>query len=372
MKPECCCQVSARSLLAALCLGVPLAVALAVFNPSEPVSGQSEAVPHVDKLEQKGYSEQIEGRYKDESGADAKVDAKFDMVPIPGGVFRMGSPTTESGRNADEGPQHLVQIKPFWMAKCEVTWDEFDCYWKEVGLKINIEFDEVRKKNPDAITGPTPTYVDRDYGHEVEGHPAMCMTHHTAMEYCRWLSKKTGKTYRLPTEAEWEWAARAGTSTAYFFGDDPKQLGEYAWFKANSPDADHSDGTTHKVGTKKPNPWGLHDMYGNVAEWCIDHYKADFYADCAKEKLSIGPVLLPGPNRWSHVTRGGSWADDAGRCRSAARRGSDKSWQQDDPQQPKSIWWLTKMDVIGFRVVRAVQEQENLKGIKSKITRESK
>src|SRR5262249_33551258 len=161
----------------------------------------------------------------------------------------------------------------------------------------------------------------RDYGHEVDGHPAICMTHHTAMEYCRWLSKKTGKVYRLPTEAEWEWAARAGTTTTYFFGDDPKQLADFAWFRTNSPDDDHAGGTTHKVGTKKPNPWGLHDMYGNVAEWCIDHYKADFYADGAKNKLSINPVLIPGPNRWPHVTRGGSWADDAGRCRSAARRG---------------------------------------------------
>ena len=154
------------------------------------------------------------------------------------------------------------------------------------------------------------------------------MTHHAAMEYCRWLSKKTGKTYRLPTEAEWEYAGRAGTTTAYFFGDDPKKLGDYAWFAGQLARADHSDGTTHKVGKKKPNPWGLHDMYGNVAEWCLDQYKKDFYTDCSAGQADARAGADAGPNRWPNVVRGGSWADDPGRCRSAARRGSDKSWHQ--------------------------------------------
>jgi len=141
------------------------------------------------------------------------------------------------------------------MGKCEVTWDEFDLYREALGVENPDDNDEKIKKQPDAITGPTPPYVNRDYGHGLEGHPALCMTQHGACEYCRWLSRKTGKLYRLPTEAEWEYAARAGTKTAYFFGDDPTKLGEYAWYKANSADADHEEGTTHKVGTKKPNPW---------------------------------------------------------------------------------------------------------------------
>ena len=116
--------------------------------------------------------------------------------------------------------------------------------------------------------------------------PAISMTHHAAMEYCRWLSAKTGKTYRLPTEAEWEYACRAGTKTAYSFGDDPTKLGEYAWY------ADNSDGTPQIGGKKKPNPWGLYDMHGNVAEWCVDQYDKDFYSTL-QVRARLAPVLLP-------------------------------------------------------------------------------
>ena len=290
---------------------------------------------------------------------------KFDMLPIPGGTYLMGSPPTEKGRSADEGPQHPVTIRPFWMGKCEVTWDEFDLFWRaRPGGKEDKEPEN--PPNADAVTRPTPPYADETFGHGREGHPVLCISHHTAMQYCRWLSLKTGKVYRLPTEAEWEYACRAGTTTAYSFGADPKQLGEYGWFFDNSNEA------YHKVGLKKPNPWGLRDLYGNVAEWCLDQYDRDAYKRFALDRPALGPVILPGETRFSHVVRGGSWADQPAQCRSAARRGSDKSWIKLDPQRPQSIWWLTSADFVGFRVVRPVEEQENLKGYHSKITLQSK
>jgi formylglycine-generating enzyme required for sulfatase activity len=179
------------------------------------------------------------------------------------------------------------------------------------------------------------------------------------MEYCYWLSKKTGKTYRLPTEAEWEYACRAGTTAAYFFGDDSKELARYAWFEENSDDK------THPVGRKTANPWGLYDMTGNAAEWCLDRYVKDAYSSFPSARPSVGPVLLPTAALYPHVARGGSWADRAAACRSAARRGSDPTWNQTDPHG--SIWWVWDADFVGFRVVRAVEEQDDLKGLRSLV-----
>jgi formylglycine-generating enzyme required for sulfatase activity len=299
-------------------------------------------------------------------------EVKFDMVPIPGGTFTMGSPENEKGRGADEGPQHPVTIKPFWMGKCEVTWDEYDIFRKELGVEERDDQIKLLKKEADALTGPTPPYSDETFNHGRDGKPVLCITYHAAMTYCRWLSKKTGKVYRLPTEAEWEYAARAGTKTAYFFGDDPKQLDDYAWTASNTKVEGEAMRHPQKVGQKKPNPWGLYDMYGNVAEYCIDHYDPKFYATLPLDKPALEPFDPPTGVRFPNVVRGGSWADAPAQCRSAARRGSDKGWIIQDPQRPKSIWWLTDADFVGFRIVRAVEEQANLKDIKSKINWQSK
>lgn len=338
-----------RYLQHALFLGGVFVAALTVVSLSSPPAHSDQA-----PADFKPYTQTIPG-----------TSLKFDMVPIPGGTFLMGSPATEAGRGADEGPQHPVTVRPFWMGKTEVTWDEYDQYWKK-------QEDAVREKPTpadklaDAVTRPTPPYADETFGHGREGHPALCITHHAAMQYCQWLSAKTGKVYRLPTEAEWEYACRAGTKTAYSFGDDPSKLDDYAWYAKNSEEL------THEVGKKKPNPWGLYDMYGNVAEWCLDQYKKDIYGTYSLDKAVLSPVLVPGPDRFPHVARGGSWADEPPRLRSAARRGSDKSWIKRDPQRPQSIWWLTDADFVGFRIVHPVSEQDILKGLKSKVTRESK
>ncbi len=313
--------------------------------------------PKIDKAEHKQYTEMIPGS-----------EVSFDMVPIPGGTFMMGSPESEKGRSADEGPQHPVKIKPFWMGKCAVTWDEYDLYWKKRDGVDKTKWTE-NDKLADAVSRPTPPYADETFGHGREGNPVLCITHHAAMEYCRWLSAKTGKIYRLPTEAEWEYAARAGTKTAYFFGDDPAKLDEYAWYGKNCKGADEG---AHPVGKKKPSPWGLYDIYGDVAQWCLDSYEKDFYSKSPADTLSLCPECLPTDKRFPNVARGGSWFDkDAAACRSAARRSSDSSWIKRDPQSPQSIWWLTDADFVGFRVVRPVEEYDELKGIKSKVTKQS-
>jgi formylglycine-generating enzyme required for sulfatase activity len=334
---------------------------LAISLPKPAVQADSPPA----KAKHETYTETVKPKEADDE------PVKFDMVAIPGGTFDMGSPNAEKGHNPDESPVHAVTIRPFWMGKCEVTWDEFNMFLQEVGVEDREENNRRLKADADALTGPTPTYVDKYYDHGRSGFPALCMSQHCAMEYCRWLSKKTGKIYRLPTEAEWEYAARAGTKTAYFFGDDPAKLGDYAWYADNSQDQNHAIGTTHKVGTKKPNPWGLYDMYGNVMEWCLDHYDKDWYKKTSAQNPALWPVNPPTDRRFSHVTRGGSWRDKPPELRSAARRGSDRSWLKHDPQIPQSIWWLTKMDVVGFRVARPVEEQENLKGIRSKVTLDS-
>jgi formylglycine-generating enzyme required for sulfatase activity len=315
------------------------------------------------------FAEDAGARPADYEQALPGSEVKFAMIGIPGGTFEMGSPASEKDRLAEEGPVHPVTIRPFWIGKTEVTWDEYDQYWKTMNAsKEDEEFAKAGKvkSSADALTRPTPPYADETFGLGREGYPVISVTHHAAMQYCRWLSLKTGRTYRLPTEAEWEYACRAGTKTAYSFGHDSDQLDDYAWFAKNSEEQ------PHPVGKKKPNPWGLYDMHGNVAEWCLDSYKADAYKAFSLTQPTIGPVNLPTADRFPDVARGGSWADQSGKCRSAFRRGSDKSWIKLDPQRPQSIWWLTSAEFVGFRVVRPVEEQDNLKGIRSKVTRESK
>ena len=294
--------------------------------------------------ETKPYTETIPGS-----------QVKFEMLPIPGGTFQMGSAQAE-----DEKPQHPVTVGPFWMGKTEVTWDEYDLFrLKEPPVPARGEM------AADAVTRPTPPYADETFGFPREGNPVISITHHAAMEYCAWLSAKTGNSYRLPTEAEWEYSSRAGTKTAYSFGDDPSKLGEYAWY------LDNAGAKPHPVGKKKPNPWGLYDMHGNVAEWCLDRYSKSFYSALRQKLPALFPVLLPGEEEYPHVVRGGSWDDPRPRLRSATRRASDKTWNKRDPQDPQSIWWLTEAITVGFRVVRPLHEQENLRGFRSK-TKEGK
>jgi formylglycine-generating enzyme required for sulfatase activity len=264
----------------------------------------------------------------------------FQMAAIPGGRFQMGSPDSEAKRKADEGPRHEVKIAPFWMGVTEVTWDLYRLFMFSQLSGDAEKGDEVI----DAVSRPTKPYVEMSFGMGVEGYPAISMTQHAAQKFTEWLSARTGRFHRLPTEAEWEYACRAATTTAYSFGDDPAALGDYAW------SIDNANFQYQKVGRKKPNPWGLHDMHGNVSEWTLDQHTPKGYGAEAAENPWVKPAAL-----YPRTARGGSWFDDADRLRCAARLGSDAQWKMQDPQLPKSIWYLTDAQFLGLRVVRPVE-----------------
>lgn len=224
---------------------------------------------------------------------------KFDMVGIPGGEIDMPDPE-------NPGATKRVRIDPFWIGKNEVTWDEYDIFV----FKLDQKEGEA-KGDADAVTRPSKPYgmADRGYGHR--GYPVINVSYLGARMYCKWLSAKTGHTYRLPTEAEWEYACRAGVAP-------PSQIEKYAWVFQEK---------TQPVGKKEPNAWGVRDMLGNVAEWCND--------------MAGKPVVC-----------GGSWTDMPGKVKPTARKYQDDSWRANDPQDPKSAWWLSNGDFVGFRVIR--------------------
>lgn len=274
-------------------------------------------------------------------------DQTYAMVAIPGGKYVMGSPASEKGHKADEAPQHSVALEPFYMGKYEVTWDLYDLFAftnmeKEMATKYPQTDANLAKT--DATTRPSPPYVDMSFGMGRAGYPAINMTQYAAIKFCAWLYAKTGIFYRLPTEAEWEYACRANTTTPYSFGADVKKLGEYAVFNGNS------GGGYKKVGTKKPNPFGLYDMHGNVMEWTKDQYIEDYYKQVAAGKVK--EPYAPTTTLYPNAVRGGSWDDEPEVLRSAARTPSAPAWKILDPQSPKSDWWLTSASFVGFRIVR--------------------
>lgn len=274
----------------------------------------------------------------------------WEMVPIPSGTYTMGSPEGEKGRKEDESPQLKVKVDPFWMMSTEVTWDIYDIFTykdQEKAYRNIFKVKEELNELTDILARPTTPYVEMSFGMGKDGFPAISMTQHAALQFCQWISAKTGHFYRLPTEAEWEYACRAGTTTAYHFGDDISKLGEYAWYEENS------DWKYQKVGKKKPNPWGLYDMHGNVAEWCIDQYDPAFYSllkGNTGENIVNFPVTL-----YPRSVRGGSWDHKPEVLRSSARMASSSDWKIQDPQLPKSIWYHTDAQFLGFRIVRPLK-----------------
>ncbi len=276
-------------------------------------------------------------------------DLVFDMVPVEGGEFTMGSSPGDSNRGPDEWPAHQVEVSDFWIGKHELTWDLYELWM------LNIDRDNRAYKKleetkadllSDAVTKPTAPYTDMTFGMGKSGFPAICMTQLSAKMYCMWLSARTGKFYRLPTEAEWEYACRGGTDTAYSFGNDASQLPDYSW------NLENSFFQYQPVGQKSPNPFGLYDMHGNVWEWTLDQFTTSPSPPSTEKR--VNPLVLP-TSLYPRVVKGGSWDDASQNHRSAGRMASEESWKQQDPQIPKSVWYHTDALFVGFRVVRPKQ-----------------
>ena len=302
--------------------------------------------------------------------------ASYKLIALKGGEFVMGSPEGEhEKRTEDEGPQTKVRIEPFWIGQTEIPWALYKPFYENgvarnkdgtllsqgAEQKVTVTGRQRKKAVQDAlargdrdnivdvVSQPTPQYHDMfgsgEHASELN-YPAMCTTQHAASKFCQWLSAQTGHFYRLPTEAEWEYACRAGSKTAFCFGDDVEKLDEYAWHGYNS------EYTYHPVATKKPNQWGIHDMHGNVAEWVLDGFDASYRKTVAAGAVNPWNISL---TRYPRIVKGGSWDQDQDECRSAARLQSVNDWKDTDPQVPKSIWYHTDGQHIGFRIVRPLK-----------------
>jgi len=267
----------------------------------------------------------------------------FEMVPVPGGQYLASTGGVGFMSGDRMHSPEAVSIDAFWIGKCEVTWEEYDI-WSQSLDRGGALTNSSAPASADALARPSLGYVDLSMGHGRGRRPAAGMTQLAARLYCQWLSHLTGRYYRLPTAREWEYACRAGSPSAYGFGDDPETLGDYAWFEANS------EWMAHVVGQKRPNAWGLHDMHGNVAEWVLNPASATALP-ARSDGLSPSVEESHFP-RAARIVRGGSFDDPPEQLRSSVRKASEESWQMSDPNLPKSIWWLRDAPFVGFRIVR--------------------
>ncbi|GAA4430123.1 formylglycine-generating enzyme family protein [Bremerella cremea] len=279
------------------------------------------------------------------------------MIPVPGGTVRLGSPRSEFGHTPAEWPEVEVRVAPFWIAETETTWGQYGAFqdlerqFRDQGFDRDL----LEKLSVQAITSPTMIYdPSLVYVHGTDERlPATMLTNFAARQYTKWISRLTQHTYRLPSEAEWEYAAAAGAETAYHFGDDPQQLADYGWF------VDNSDESPHFVKQKKPNAFGLYDMHGNVWEWVLDQYSSEGYQRLAGQRpTALQSVLWP-TQIDPLMRKGGSWDDGAALCRLAAKLGSDdEGWKSEDPMFTLSPHWYTDYpgDCIGFRVMRPLRD----------------
>lgn len=243
-----------------------------------------------------------------------EFQAQLEFVKLPAGEVELKIANLEPRK---------VAVKSVWMCRTEIPWEVYDVF--AYGLDIK---DEKAKVEAIAKTRPSKPYGAPDFGFGHNGYPCLAVTYYSAETFCQWLSAKTGKKFRLPTEAEWEYACRADGKA--------QDLEKTAWFAVDGEEG------THPVAKKDPNAWGLYDMLGNAVEWVVKDEKAA-EADKAEEAESGKPA--------KPVARGGSWKLAQDKLSATTRQKQAPSWNVTDPQDPKSKWWLSDGTFVSFRVV---------------------
>lgn len=292
------------------------------------------------------------------------TNQQIELVPVPGGTFMMGSEETYG--------THEVKVDPFWIGKYEITWNQYlhfftqdvedlrrDLYklLYDVDIDdedIDVEDEFLEKLRDEAIPAdvlaiPSPSYGDLTAGMGTDNFPAVNVTQYAAMMFTKWLTVKTGEFFRLPTEAEWEYACRAATEEPVY---DRDEIDNYAWHRENT---NRSYG---QVGTLEPNALGIHDMLGNVAEWTLDQYHED-YIDRLEDEPAHNIWFKP-EELYPRTARGSTWMDSPDAATCFARRGSSPDWKMNDPQLPKSLWWHTNAPFVGIRVVKPKYQPETV------------
>ncbi len=267
----------------------------------------------------------------------------FEMISVSGGTFKLGSPDGPDGTDEDEAPQVDVTVDPFLIGRYEVTHDEY-VLLRYAERDSDSTAVEGRRMDVDAVARPSTPYEDPAHGMSGRGFPAVGMTQWGALQYARWLSEKTGEFFRLPTEAEWEFACIAGGN-----GDlTESALQEVSWNKSNSGRG------LKKVGTRAADALGIHDMLGNAAEWTLDQYDKAFYRSIESTE-ALNPWRRP-TQLHPRTVRGGAYDDGSSEVRCTARMESNLNWKRRDPQIPKSFWWNTDSPFVGFRLVRPLNQ----------------
>ncbi len=286
-------------------------------------------VANAENNEKESYSVSLEGSRD-----------SLDMKLIPAGELEV----------KDESGSFTAKLDGFWMSDKEMSWETYELFMvPEITRNKDgypVEVDQIEEGSL-VLAQPSPAYHGMSFGMPVRKRPAIAMTQHAANKFCQWLSWKTGHFYRLPTEAEWEYAARAGAKTAYPWGAEANkdEADTYAWFDENS------DGAYARRGKKEPNAWGLYDMHGNVMEWTLDAYVKDRKAYFGNKEVVENP-WVKATKPYPHVCKGGHWNEGVELLSYSSRVPSNASWKETDPQSPKSIWYHTDIQWIGFRVIR--------------------